>query len=44
MHAERLIEVVLCNNLLLLLSRKKRDIYSMETDLAMAGERERQKL
>jgi len=40
MHAERLIEVVLCNNLLLL-SRKKREICSIERDLAMAGERQR---
>ena len=45
MHAERLIEVVLCNNLLYYttIKEEEREIYSIERDLAMAGERERQR-
>jgi len=43
MHAERLIEVVLCNNLLYYttIKEEEREIYSIERDLAMAGERQR---
>jgi len=43
MHAERLIEVVLCNNLLYYttIKEEEREIYSIERDLAMAGERHR---
>jgi len=42
MHAERLIEVVLCNNLIYYttIKEEERDIYSIERDLAMASRRE----